>query len=403
MDPVRLLLVDDEAAFRETMVKRMKRRGITPFEAGSGEDALALLEKEQIDIIVMDVKMPGLNGIETLRRIKENYSFQKEVILLTGQASTEDGVEGIKSGAFDYLAKPVEFEHLMNKVSQANEKIIAYNEKLKNADFRKKLEHKLITTERLASLGTLAAGVAHEINNPLAIISESIGWIETLLKKPECENISNKENFIKTIDKIKKSVERAKKITHQLLGYSRKIDYVAKEFDLTELINEILQLTGNEAKIRDIELTMKINLDDTLVWCDPSQLRQVLINLVTNGIQAVVSKGRLIITVTGDKDDVNISVTDTGPGIPKENFERIFEPFFTTKPPSEGTGLGLSVSKNIIENLGGKIEVESILGVSTTFNVKIPRFCKILELQNEDTSGSWDDLIKNYCRRNNND
>ena len=376
MDKIRILLVDDEDEFRQTIAKRMEKRGIVPEQAKNGEECLAILEKKPMDVVVLDVKMPGMNGIEVLYHIKERHP-KTEVILLTGHATTEDGVEGIKSGAFDYLFKPVKLEHLLSKIKQAEEKIRREEERLKEAEFRATMEQQMIACERLASLGTLAAGVAHEINNPLAIMNESVGWMKLLLKKEELAEMPRKQDFELALNKIEKGIDRTKRITHQLLGYARKSDSVVSEVNLRELVDEAVQLVNVEAKNKDIEIIREMNSSIGTIWSDPSQLRQVLINLLTNAIHATGPGGRITIIFDGTSDVVSLTVKDTGIGIPKENLERIFEPFFSTKPPGEGTGLGLFVTRGIVEKIGISMEVESQVGKGSSFCVKLPKNLEI--------------------------
>jgi two-component system NtrC family sensor kinase len=369
---IRLLLVDDEEDYRETIAKRLKVRGFIVFEASNGREAIDALSREPVDVVVLDVKMPVMDGMEALYHIKKDFP-DIEVIMLTGHASPQDGVEGIKSGAFDYLCKPIEFEHLMSKIEQAYDKIIREKEKIREAEYKARLEQQMIATERLASVGIMAAGVAHEINNPLAIIKESAGWMKGLLDKPEFSGAPMKESFEMALEKISKSVERAKKVTHQLLGFVRKDDSIFKEVNLQELVAEVEDLVISQTTDKDIIIEKDIPAGPVMIWSDPYQLRQVLLNLASNAIQASPRGGRLTIRVLETEDEVIISVRDAGEGIPKENLERIFEPFFTTKTTGQGTGLGLFISRNIMEKLGGKIELESRLGSGSTFTVKLPR------------------------------
>ena len=378
MEGIRLLLVDDEEEFRGTIAKRLTLRGIAPEQAGTGEECLSILEKKAMDVVVLDVKMPGMSGIEALHHIKEKYP-KSEVILLTGHATTQDGVEGIKAGAFDYLSKPIELDHLIGKIKHAYDKIRREEEKLKEAEFREKMEQQMIATERLASLGTLAGGVAHEINNPLAIIKESAGWMKLILKKDECAEIPRKQDFDMALNKIEKGVERAKRITLQLLGFARKDDSVLAEVNLKELADEAIRLVTREAANKDIEIVKEMDIPGNTIWSDPYQLRQVLLNLLTNAIHATGSGGNIIIKLEVIGEEVALSVRDTGQGIPKENLERIFEPFFSTKSTGEGTGLGLFVTRGIVEKLGGTIEVESRLGHGTSFCIKLPKYLEVKE------------------------
>jgi len=375
MKNIHLLLVDDEDDFRQTLAKRLTKKGITPEQAENGQKALSILENKRMDVVVLDVKMPGMDGIEVLHHIKKKYP-KTEVIFLTGHAATQDGVKGIKTGAFDYLSKPIEFEHLFGKIKQAYEKIEREEEKLKEAKFREHMEMQMLTTEKLASLGTLAAGVAHEINNPLAIINESAGWLKLIINKEEMAQMPHKQDFEKALNKIEKGVMRAKKITHQLLGFARKDDSVFSEVNIMELVEEGINLVDREAVYKNIEIVREIAPDKNTIWSDPSQLRQVLINLLTNAIHATNVGGRITIRLEAMDETITLIVQDTGQGIPKENLNKIFEPFFSTKPPGEGTGLGLFVTRGIVEKLGGTIEVTSKLGHGASFFITLPRFFK---------------------------
>ncbi len=373
METIRLVMVDDEINFLNPLAKRLKKRGMNPELAASARECLSILEKNRTDIVVSDVKMPGMDGLELLKEIKEKYPGT-EVILLTGQASTTDGVEGIKRGAFDYLTKPIELEHLVSKIHQAFEKILRNKEKQREAEFRSKLERQMVDTERLASLGTLATGVAHEINNPLAIIKESAGYMGQILAKKELEDFSHLQQFTMAVKKIETGVERARKITHKLLGFVQRNESSFLEVDLKELAKEVFDLLYREAANKEITLVQEFPDDaPCMILSDPYQLRQVLLNLVANAIHASSPGGSVDVAIAPGKDEkVVLTVKDEGEGIPKENLKKIFEPFFSTKSPGKGTGLGLFVTHNILKKLGGSIEVESSPGRGAIFTVRLP-------------------------------
>jgi two-component system, NtrC family, sensor kinase len=371
MENLQVLLMDDEEDFRAALARRMARRGIEVCEAASGEEGLKILEQKPVDVAILDVKMPGMGGIEALHHIKKRHP-STEVIMLTGHASTQDGVEGIKAGAFDYLTKPIEFEHLLTKISQARDKIRMTATEKKEAEFRERMKQQMIVTERLVALGTLATGVAHEINNPLAIIRESAGWMGQIFAKPEMSGIPRRPDIEKALESIDKAVERARRITHQLLQVVKTQDTAVAEVDLEELAEESLELVRRAALNKNIETALACDLKKPVIWTDPYRLRQVLLNLLTNAIHATPEGGRISITIRVTSEDAHIEVRDTGCGIPKENLAKIFEPFFSTKGAGEGTGMGLYVSRGIIEKLGGRIRVESRVGKGAVFFVTLP-------------------------------
>ena len=401
MNNIHLLLVDDEDNFRQTLCKRLEKRGFAVEQAANGEECLLILEKSPVHVVVLDVRMPGRSGMDVLPVIKDRYP-KTEIILLTGHATTADGVDGIKSGAFDYLTKPVEFEHLVTKILQAYEKIQRLEIERQEAEYRKKMEQQMIATERLVSLGTLAAGVAHEINNPLAIIKESVGWMQQLLKKNELKDIPRRNDLEKSLEKVEKSIERARRITHQLLGFVKKSDSAFMEVNLNELMEEAIQLIAHEAENRSIDILKQVDPLLQTIWSDAYQLRQVIINLLTNAIQAIGFKGTITLSLKNAGDHATFTVSDTGPGIPGENLKKIFEPFFSTKSPGEGTGLGLFVTRGIVEKLGGTVEVESKIGQGASFCVRLPKKIRL----NADSIGNRSETpsagIKPYRKGQNN-
>ena len=381
----KILIVDDEEKFLSYLSKRLMSRHFDVTSSPSGEDAVEKVKNDGFDVIIMDVIMPGINGIEALTRIKE-LGKKPEVILLTAHASTQDGVEGIKSGAFDYLTKPVEMEHLVSKIGQAHDKILREEEKKREAELRTRMEQRLIAAERLASLGTLATGVAHEINNPLAVINDAAGLLKDLLRKEEFAEIPLRNLFEKSVDKIEKNVDRAKKITHQLLGFVQESDAPTNQVSLRELAEEAIQWVAKEAEYKDIRFALEADPALDSIPGDPYPLRQVLINLLTNAIYATGPRGKITITIEEKGQDAVLTVQDTGEGIPKENLERIFEPFFSTKSTGQGTGLGLFVARGIVDKLGGKIQVESQMGHGATFRVTLP---KTRPFEGSEPGGRW--------------
>ena len=393
MENIRVLLVDDEERFRSTIAKRLQRRGISCQQAGSGEQCLAALEQSPVDVVVLDVKMPGMDGIEALGHIKQKYK-KTEVIMLTGHATTRDGVEGIKSGAFDYLTKPIELEHLFGKIKQARDKVLREEEKQMETKFRAEMEQQMIATERLAALGTLAAGVAHEINNPLAIIRESAGYMELLLQKEEMQSMPRRQDFEKVLGKIENSIDRARRITHQLLGMVKKPDFIITEVNLQQLMEEAVQLINHEATGRNVAIERDMDPSLKTIFSDPYQLRQVFINLLTNALHATGPQGTITLAILDMSEQVVLKVEDTGQGIPKENLDKIFEPFFSTKSPGKGTGLGLFVTRGIVEKLGGTIEVESNIGSGTCFVITLPRHHEIAEQAGDESTVNWVAKIK---------
>ena len=235
-------------------------------------------------------------------------------------------------------------------------------------------EDLMVQSSKMAALGKMAAGIAHEINNPLAVIGEKAGWMKDLLKKEDLAQSRNFQEFTKSVDKIEFHVARAKKITHRLLSFGRRMEPVTEKVDLNQTLHETIDFLENEARYRNIDIQTDFAENLPTITSDASQLQQVFLNILNNCIDAIGKNGQISIKTSYiDKSrQVAIEMADNGPGIPKEVLDRIFEPFFTTKDVGKGTGLGLSISYSIIEKLGGRIMVASEKNKGTTFTIYLP-------------------------------
>ena len=244
-------------------------------------------------------------------------------------------------------------------------------------------------TSKLASIGRLAAGIAHEINNPLAIISAKTGLITDLLEFSE--NFKYKDKIGSEIHGTANAVQRCKVITHRLLGFARRMDVTLESISINNLMKEVLSFLDQEALYRGIHVDLDLEDSLPIIESDRGQLQQIFLNLVNNAIDAIGKDGKVIIkTKKRDQDSIQIDVVDNGKGISPDIISHIFEPFFTTKDSGEkkGTGLGLFITYGIIKKLGGHISVRSSVGVGTTFTVTLPVKINLSRRAHDDESES---------------
>ncbi len=245
-------------------------------------------------------------------------------------------------------------------------------EHMKSGDAKRELAFREMEhSHKLSSIGRLAAGVAHEVNNPLAIINEKAGLMKDLIEY--APDFQNKEKFLDPVRAIVQSVERCRSITHRLLGFARRMDVEIQVLDVNEVIKETAGFLEKEALYRNIQLQFHLAPDLPRIASDRGQLQQVFLNILNNSF-AAVKDGGLVSTTTWDKDVdiVGISFQDDGIGMSEETQRHIFEPFFTTKK-GHGTGLGMSITHGIVKKLGGEIEVQSKEGKGTRFTIFLPK------------------------------
>ena len=209
-------------------------------------------------------------------------------------------------------------------------------------------------------------------SNPLSVILQKTGWMEDLLQDEEFRESENAREFQDSLRKIEDHVERARKVVHNMLGYARKMEPRKEDVDISHTIQQTVTLLNNYSRINNIEIRTNLSEDLPIIAGDQSQLQQVLLNLMTNAIDAIIKDGRIQVSSRREGDVILVDIADNGPGIPEDRQRKVFDPFYTTKDTGKGTGLGLWVSYDIIEKMGGTIRLKSQVGVGTTFTLAIP-------------------------------
>jgi signal transduction histidine kinase len=231
--------------------------------------------------------------------------------------------------------------------------------------------HQIEYASKLASIGRLAAGVAHEINNPLAIINEKAGLIRDIFQLKKMQE--NDPRLMKEVDSIISSVERCGTITKRLLNFARHMDVRIQDIELKELIEEVLGFLGKEAEYRCIDVTVQIPEDMPTLRTDRGKLQQIFLNIINNAFSAMEDGGQLTITAVREElDIISVAIKDTGCGISQTDLKQIYDPFFSTKKSKGGTGLGLSITYGLVREIGGRIDVQSQVDVGTSFILKLP-------------------------------
>jgi len=233
----------------------------------------------------------------------------------------------------------------------------------------------LLQANKMIALSKMAAGIAHEVNNPLASIAEKAGWMKDLLAEEDIAASPNFAEFSESVDKIEQHVDRARKIIHNLLGFARRMEPAKEKINVHNLLDETTGFLENEARYVNIHIEKQYGENVPVITSDLSQIQQVVLNLLNNAIDAIGHDGTITVSTQYHEKsgEVEINVADTGKGIAEADLNKIFDPFFTTKEVGKGTGLGLSISYSIIEKLGGKLKVQSKVGEGTVFTLLLPK------------------------------
>jgi signal transduction histidine kinase len=416
----KVLVVDDTPDMARLMMKAVEDQGHQVFAAGDGQYALQMALAERPDVILLDIMMPRLGGIEVLHHLKEDSELRSiPVILVTAKSEDVDVIAGLDAGAQDYVTKPFRKEVLAARVRSAvqikqnHDRLVRLNEQLQAEIVeRERMQHELVQARKLESIGHLAAGIAHEINTPAQYIGDNtrflqeafadfdnlFGKLEQLLQAARQHNLTDElvteveaavqqvdigyltEEVPKAIGQSLEGIERVASIVRAMKEFSHPGNGQKQAIDLNRAIQSTLTVSRNEWKyVAELVTDFAPNLP--LVPCLPGDFNQVILNLVVNAAQAIADvvgdgsagKGTLKVSTHRDGDSVEIRVEDTGGGIPEDVREKIFDPFFTTKEVGKGTGQGLTIAHSIVgEKHHGTITFETEVGRGTTFIVRLP-------------------------------
>jgi signal transduction histidine kinase len=375
-----VLLVDDESSIRLTMGEFLRRAGYS-VSVEPDYDRAARHKAEDLDVAVIDINLPGKSGVQLLRDLSDSEVYVP-VIMITGEPNLSVLPEIVRAGAYDFIAKPIVKDVLLNAVARAAEKkrltdekrrleeeIKRHNEELEMRVAERTAElvetHKqLVAQERIAALGRAAAQVAHEVKNPLSGL-----LLYALHLKSTATNFS--ENEISLVDKIVNTINHLTSRVEQILGFARPVNLTMTRGDLNQIVADILELLRPQLTANKVEVRLSPAKEGAYAMLDEASLRGALMNVILNAIEAMPDGGVLSINVEQTDEVLQLEIADTGSGIDEEQAQKMFEPFYTTK--DQGLGLGMPYTKKIIDQHGGTISLSSRLGKGTTISIVIPR------------------------------
>src|SRR5438874_10471658 len=370
-----ILVIDDEMGPRESL-RMLLKPNYQVHTADCVEAGLKLLKEKQPDTIVMDIRMPGMSGIEGLRQIRQ-VDPHLSVIMLTGFGALETAKEALRLGANDYISKPFDAHEMQQVIDRNVERTRAHRTTQHAAAEIKELNNRLLQQlaqkERLAALGQASAEFVHDLGNPLTIVW---GYVQLLAKKLELsENggtIGNATS-IKELRIIEQNVRLCRELLTMWQSYGSAEALARKPISVSAILHEVLKGVAPLATQSGVEIQADICSDSCTLAGDAVQIKRAVQNVIINAIQASAdNKGLVTIACTRKDFYVDLRVEDNGPGIAQGQINKIFDPYFTTKQAKSGTGLGLYISKKVVEDHNGSIKVESSPGTGSIFTIRLP-------------------------------
>lgn len=396
--PAKILIIEDDPISRKVLKVKLEKRGYDLYMATTGEEGLEILEKFKIPVSIVDWQLPGIDGIEVCKRIRANEALLHTYIIFhTSKDEKKDLINALNSGADDYIIKPFDIDELEARI-KVGLRVVGLEEKLKieqkiTMNYANQMEklareraEQLVHADRMASLGILSAGVAHEINNPTSFISGNAQTLERFWPtiKTALETHAQDEAEHETcvfiaqetpqiLKGIRNGAERISRIVSGLKTFSHQDNKPhQEECDVNAVVETALELCHNALKYH-VKVDKRLDPELPKIMGDGQQIGQVLVNLFINAADAMSEKnGQLWVSTAREGQNIRIMIEDNGPGIHEKVIKKIWDPFFTTKPIGKGTGLGLSISQGIIEAHKGAISVTNRPEGGASFRIQLP-------------------------------
>jgi signal transduction histidine kinase len=358
-----ILVIDDELGPRESIRMIFKNKyNVIPVE--SGEKGIEVVKKIKVDVIILDLKMGGKSGIETLEEIRK-YDEKVPVIILTGYGDMESARKAMHFGVIEFMAKPFDIPELESIVNRAIEKIRIERESERLKDELSSLNSKLLKkfeeVEKLATIGQMSTEVIHEINNLLTVIH---GYIQLLLQE-----VSSKELTMKYITTIESEIKRCKNIAKNIMELAKE-EYEIEDVNVNETIEKLINFLRESKLCKNVNFNVELEKSPMIIKANKNHFHQAILNLLLNSAQSIEKEGFIDIKTKKFGDLMILEIKDNGKGIPKETIEKVLDPFYISKEKTNG--IGLSFTAKIIKKYGGNFEIKSEIGKGTEFKIIFP-------------------------------
>jgi signal transduction histidine kinase len=374
-DLPQVLVIDDEMGPRESL-RMLLKPNYQVYTAENVEAGLRILREKKPDAVVSDIRMPGTSGIDGLRKIRE-IDPHVAVIMLTGFGALETAKEALRLGANDYISKPFDAREMREVIGRNVERTriqrIGVSAAAEIQELNNRLLKELAQKERLASLGQASAEFVHDLGNPLTIVWGYVQLLAKKLEESEKEDGSTNHTSAKELNIIEQNVRLCRELLTMWQSYGSVEASPHKAISVTEIVREVVKGVGPMAAQSAVELRCNICDDPCTLLGDSIQITRAIQNVIINALQASAEKkGFVAVSCTRKDFYIDIRVEDTGYGITPTQLAKIFDPYFTTKQGKSGTGLGLYITKKVVEDHNGSIKVESTPQIGTIFTIRLP-------------------------------